>query len=183
MRKTITKKIEINEKASAKVDGAKVTVTGQKGTIERTFIMGTDVEIRQEGNTIIVECKNANKKGKNMTNTIAAHIRNMVEGAMNGFEYVLQICSTHFPITVSVDKGKNTLVIKNFLGENKDRIAKLTKGIDVEVKGDIITVKGADLEKTSQCAALIEKTTKIRDRDRRVFEDGIFIISKAGEKI
>jgi len=182
-RKTITKKIEIPEKATAKIEGSKITVSGPAGTIERTFITGEKIEVKQEGKSIIVECKNANRKEKNAANTMAAHIRNMAEGAINGFEYKLQICATHFPMTVTVDKGKGMLIIKNFLGENKDRITKLSKEIDVEVKGDIITVKSADIEKAAQCAATIEKTTKITDRDRRVFEDGIFIISKAGEKI
>jgi len=41
-----------------------------------------------------------------------------------------------------------------------------------------VTVSGSDLERVSQTAANIEKATVIRNFDPRVFQDGIYIISK-----
>ena len=51
--------------------------------------------------------------------------------------------------------------------------------VEVQNKVDVI-VSGADIEKVGQTAANIERSCKIRKRDRRVFQDGIYITSKAG---
>jgi large subunit ribosomal protein L6 len=42
---------------------------------------------------------------------------------------------------------------------------------------------GSDLEQVSQTAANIERATKIRGFDPRVFQDGIYITEKAGRPI
>ena len=44
-------------------------------------------------------------------------------------------------------------------------------------KNDVI-VKGIDKEKVGQTAANIERSCRIKNRDRRVFQDGIYITSK-----
>jgi len=92
----------------------------------------------------------------------------------------LKIANVHFPMAVSHDKAANELVVRNFLGEKKDRRIKLIQGVDVNVDGDSIELQGIDIEKTGQCAANIEKGTKVRNKDRRIFQDGIFIIEKPG---
>lgn len=180
-RKTIRKEIEIPAGVELKLGLSTVAMKGPAGSVERTFAIGKLIELKQENNKVIVECKKAAKKEKKVAHTVAAHIKNMVEGVVNGFEYKLQICSIHFPITVAIEK--NMLVIKNFLGETKNRSIKLPQNVDVEIKGDIITIKGANIESVAQCAASIELATRIKNRDRRVFEDGIFITMKAGEKL
>jgi large subunit ribosomal protein L6 len=44
-----------------------------------------------------------------------------------------------------------------------------------------VTVSGSDREKVGQTAANIEMACKIKKRDRRVFQDGIYIVSKGEE--
>jgi large subunit ribosomal protein L6 len=51
-------------------------------------------------------------------------------------------------------------------------------GVKVTVKDRDIIVEGADLEAVAQTAANIEKATKIKDKDRRIFVDGIYIYKK-----
>jgi large subunit ribosomal protein L6 len=48
----------------------------------------------------------------------------------------------------------------------------------VEAKGDNITVKGMDKEKVGQTVANIERATSVSRRDIRVFQDGIYRISR-----
>src|SRR2546426_878679 len=47
------------------------------------------------------------------------------------------------------------------------------------VEGDQVVLEGPDLEAVSQTAANIERATKIKGFDPRVFQDGIYIVAKA----
>ena len=102
----------------------------------------------------------------------------MIKGVTEEFEYKMKTVFSHFPIKTSIEE--NEFIIQNFLGERAPRKAKILDGVTVETKGDDITVKGIDKEKVGQTAANIEKTTIVRNRDIRVFQDGIYRISKGG---
>ncbi len=107
-------------------------------------------------------------------------MNNMVKGLEEGFTYKLQISNVHFPMNVSHDKGNNKLVVKNFLGEKIDRIIPLVEGVDIKIDNEIIEINGHDIEKTGRVATSIEKGTRVRNKDRRIYQDGIFIIEKPG---
>ena len=77
----------------------------------------------------------------------------------------------------------NTIVIKNFFGEKIPRKTNLPKDVQVKIQGDKISVTGPDVEKVGKTASLIEQTCRIANRDRRVFQDGIFFIEKNGKTI
>lgn len=128
-----------------------------------------------------MKTKRRQKKEKKIINTTASHIKNMIKGVQEGFEYKLKICISHFPISVEIEKGE--AIIKNFLGEKIPRKVKIPPNADVKVERDIITVSSSDKEAAGQAAANLERSTKIKNRDRRVFQDGLFIINKAGKKI
>ena len=72
--------------------------------------------------------------------------------------------------------------IKNFLGEKVPRSLKLKHGVTVNVDGSQIVVEGVDRELAGQVAADIEQATRRPGFDTRVFQDGIYIISKDGEE-
>jgi large subunit ribosomal protein L6 len=180
MKKDLSQIIEIPEGIEAEVEGAKVIIKGKEGVNEREFKIA-NLKLEKKGNQIIVGNKKSSKKEKRSMNSIAAHIRNMIKGVQGKFEYKLKICFSHFPITVEV-KG-NEALIKNFLGERTPRKAKIPRGAEVKVDKDIVTVISTDVETAGQAAANFETATRITNRDRRVFQDGIFITSKAGEEI
>jgi large subunit ribosomal protein L6 len=180
MKKSLSQKIEIPEGIEAQVEGSKVTVKGSKGTNEREFNLA-NLDFEKKGNEIIIGNEKSSKKEKRRMNTIAAHIRNMLKGTQEEFKYKLKVCFSHFPITVEV-KGDEAL-IKNFLGERTPRKVKIPAGAKVVVDKEIITVTSTSIETAGQAAANFENVTRIPNRDRRVFQDGIFITNKCGEEM
>ena len=180
MKRELIKKIEIPEEVEVSIVGDKVIAKKGDKMNEREFDFGK-MKIEKKGKEIILENKKASKNEKRNINTTAAHITNMIKGVQEKFEYKLKVCFSHFPITVEV-KGDEALV-KNFLGERYPRVVRIPKGANVEVDKEIITVSSSDKEIAGQAAANFENVTRIVNRDRRIFQDGIFITSKCGEEI
>jgi len=161
------------------VETKQITVRGPKGELSRKFYSPA-VKIISQEKMITFEIKNSTKREKMIMKTIKAHVKNMMHGVIHGFEYHLRVCSGHFPMTVSYDKGE--VIVKNFLGESIPRKTKIPNGIEVNIKGNEITVNGMDREVTGQAAAKIEAITRMTNKDRRRFQDGVFIVKKAGSK-
>ncbi|VVB83596.1 50S ribosomal protein L6 [uncultured archaeon] len=180
MKKELFKKIEIPEGIETKIDGARVIVEKDGKKNEREFDL-MNLALEKKGNEIIIGNKKSSKNEKKRINTIASHIQNMIKGVQEKFEYKLKICFSHFPITVEV-KG-NEAIIKNFLGERSPRKVKIPAGANVQIDKEIITIDASDKETAGQAAANFENVTRIVNRDRRIFQDGIFITSKCGEPI
>lgn len=175
MKTKIEETIKIPEGISVELKGNTIIIKKDEKVIERKINGNFNIKI--EENQIILSHEKATKKEKKQIKTMAAHIKNAIKGMEKNFVYKLQICYVHFPMNVSI-RG-NEVVIKNFLGEKKERIAKILPGVNVKIEGDVIIVESYDKEKAGQTAANIELATKIKNRDRRVFQDGIFIIEKA----
>ena len=167
--------VEIPDEVQVEVKGKVVTVKGPLGTLTRNF-SHAPVEIRLDGNKVIVEAYWPKKRERAMIGTVASHIKNMITGVTKGFTYKMKIVFTHFPIQVSVEGNK--VVIRNFLGERAPRIAKIVPGVKVEVTKEDVIVKGIDIEAVGQTAANIEQATKVKGKDIRVFLDGIHIYEK-----
>ncbi len=180
MHKEIYQKIEIPEGVEAEIDGTILKVKGPEGEIERDFNI-PHLDFKKEKNQIFIGHKRATKKEKKLINTIFAHIKNMIKGVQKKFEYELKICYSHFPITVELKDRE--ILIKNFLGEKEARKMKIPHGVDVEISKETVKVISADKELAGQIAANFEKLTKIRKKDIRVFQDGLYIVNKAGKEI
>ncbi len=148
---------------------------------ETKKIMNKLVKLNLEGNKMKVNIKNAGRREKREFGTVKSHLKNMIEGLMHGYEYELEICIVHFPMTVTFDKAKKEFIIKNLLGEKAPRIIGVGGDVEVEIKAPMIKIKSHDLEAAGQTAANLEKISKIRNRDRNKFQDGIFITKKPGK--
>jgi large subunit ribosomal protein L6 len=176
----VVEEVRIPEGVEVSVDGMKVVVKGPKGELVRDFSHARNVIIRldedEEGKKVVVEAFFANRRVKALVGTIAAHIANMITGVTKGYRYKLKIVFSHFPITVKVEGDK--VLIENFLGEKAPRVARIMPGVSVKVQRDDVIVEGIDIEAVGQTAANIELATKVQDKDRRVFIDGIYIYEK-----
>ena len=172
----VERRVEVPQGVTVRVEGMKVTVKGPKGEVRRDFSHVKGVIIRVEDNHVIVEAYMADSRAKALVGTLAAHIKNMITGVTKGFRYRLKIISTHFPISVKVEKSR--VVISNFLGEKAPRYATIMPGVTVKVQGQDIVVEGTDIEAVGQTAANIERATHISEFDRRKFMDGIYIYAR-----
>ncbi len=180
MKKDIYQKIEIPENVNVEIEDSVVSVKGPDGETSRKFNL-FNLDFKKEENKIIIGLKKASKKEKKIINTLTSHIKNMIKGVGKKFEYRLKICFNHFPISVEI-KGKEA-IIKNFLGEKIPRKVKIPEGAEVTLDKDIIIIKSTNKEIAGQAAANFETATKIRNRDRRIFQDGIWLIYSAGKDI
>ena len=180
MKKKLSKTIEIPEGIEVNVDGSALTIKGSEGENKRTFDT-INLIFEKKDNQIIIGSEKSTKREKKMMNTIAAHIKNMIEGVEKKFEYKLKVCFSHFPISVEIKE--NEAIIKNFLGEKIPRKVKIPEGVEVKIDKEIITITSLDKELAGQGAANFETATRIRMKDRRIFQDGIFITNKAGREM
>jgi len=174
----IEDRVEIPGGVEVVVEGKKVVVKGPKGEISRDFSHARGVMVLREGGEVVVRSYMGRSREKALVYTIASHIRNMFTGVTRGYRYYLKIIFTHFSIGVSVEKDR--VVITRFLGGQDVRVAKILPGVRVYVreKDRDIVVEGPDLEAVAQTAANIERAARVRDKDKRVFLDGIYIYRK-----
>jgi len=151
-----------------------VVLKSSKGTLERAF-KSYRLKITLNGNKMVVEGSPNNKKTYVLVETAVAHIRNMAEGLLFGYKTDLRVVYSHFPMSVALDK--DTVLVKNFLGEKFPRKSKIVGKTKVEIKGQEITVTGMNKDDVGQTAANLEKATKVRGKDIRRFQDGIYLIN------
>ena len=157
--------IKIPEGVTVQVEGTTVTAKGPKGEVTKTF--SPRVSIKKAEGGVEVSSKNHALEG-----TISSLINNMITGVTEGYSKNLKVLFAHFPISLEV-KGQQ-IMIKNFLGEKKPRKTKLVGNTKVEVKGQNVTISGPDKEAVGQTAANLMSAVKIREKDGRIFQDGIY---------
>ncbi len=175
IKETFEKIIELPEGITAEVKDNTVSIKGAGKEATRQ-LKANGISFKHENNSIVVIGKPASRKINAVVNTIASHLNNMVSGLENEYVYKMVIVYSHFPMNVAI-KGK-IIEIKNFVGEKKPRNAKIVEGATVTVKGKDVVVKSHSKEAAGQTAANLESATKVRGKDKRVYQDGIFIVKK-----
>lgn len=178
MEKTtqIKQEMKIPDGVSITIEGKTVHVKGQKGSISK-MLSHPKIVMAIQGTVVQFSCaQSPRRKEKALIGTFKAHIRNMIKGVSKGYECKMKTVFSHFPIKTSVEG--NHLLIQNFLGERFPRKAEILPGVKVEIKGENLILTSIDKEKVGQTAANIERATKVKNRDIRVFQDGIYIVSR-----
>ncbi len=131
----------------------KVTVKGPKGTLERE--LPTEMEIKVDGETIVVTRPNDLKRMKSLHGLTRTLINNMVVGVTNGYEKVLEVNGVGYRAA----KSGNKLTLSLGYSHPVEMID--PEGVETVVEGqNKILVKGIDKEKVGQYAA------EIRDKRR-----------------
>lgn len=172
----VEKRVALPAGFSAEISQSGVVVRGNGKEVSHR-LSAKGVTIKHEGNEFVVSGKPASKRMNALVSTVSSHLSNLVHGLQSAYVYRLVIVYSHFPMNVSVKGG--LVEIKNFVGEKNPRNARILPGVNVTVKGKDIVVKGHDKEATGQTAANIESATKVKGKDKRIYQDGIFIVEKA----
>ena len=178
----IIHKITLSDGVNASLsDDGLITITGEMGSVSREFIH-SKVSVNQSDDCITVSCDLPRRKEKAICGTWAAHLRNMNKGVSEGFTYKMKAVYSHFPMTMKVDYPNKKFIVNNYFGEKVPREASLPwpeNEVKVEVKNKTeVVIFGADKEKVGQTTANIERCCTVKKRDRRVFQDGIYLVEK-----
>jgi len=173
-------KYTIPSDVQVEVKGLEVSVKGKGREYSRVF-RAKHVEIKKDDGTITVLTNSPRKVDRADVGTIVGHIKNMIVGVEKGVTYKMKAVYAHFPMTIKV--AGTTLNVENFLGEKKVRSMKIVDGVTIQIKGPDVTLTGVNKERVGLCAAQIEQLCRVRGRDRRVFQDGIYIIEKDGKSL
>ncbi|MDR2698742.1 MAG: 50S ribosomal protein L6 [Candidatus Methanoplasma sp.] len=177
---TIAGKIEstiaIPGGVTVSMDGNTVKVKGPRGELSRNFAYPR-VSIAIGEGEVCVSSEYPRTKDKAMVGTFAAHVRNMIRGVTEGYVYTLKIVFSHFPMKVAVKD--NRVEINNYMGGHAPRFADIVGGCTVKIAGSDVTVEGNSIEACGQTAANIERATSRLGFDKRIFQDGIYIVHKS----
>jgi large subunit ribosomal protein L6 len=173
---TIKEEIKIPDGIQITIEGKTVHVKGQKGSMSK-ILSHPKIQLTVSGNVVQISCSQSpRRKEKALIGTFKAHVKNMMKGVSEGYECKLKTVFSHFPIKTSVEG--NHLIIQNFLGERFPRRAEILENVKVDIQGEHIILTAIDKEKVGQTAANIERATKVKNRDIRVFQDGIYIVKR-----
>jgi large subunit ribosomal protein L6 len=167
--------LEIPEAVTATMDHLELTVEGPEGSVTRR-LWYPDIDVSVDGDSVLIEAEAEDAKTNATVGTFEGHVRNMFHGVTEGWEYHMEAFYSHFPMQLSVEDGD--VVISNFLGERSPRRTPVRGDTQAEVDGDELVLSGPSIEDVGQTAANIEQLTRVKDKDTRVFQDGVYITAK-----
>lgn len=147
------KPIEIPKGVNVTIEGSRVVVEGPLGKLEREF--HPRMKIEKEGQMVRVLRQGEDKLDKSLHGLTRTLVANMVQGVSKGFEKALEVNGLGY----RVQKKGNNLLLN--LGFTHPVEIEPPAGINFEVEGQVIKVKGADKERVGQVAADIRKLRKV----------------------
>lgn len=152
-----------------------INVKGKEGQVSLPLVHPF-LKIERKENTLFIEADKDNKFQKAIAGTLAAQIKNTIKGVSDLYTAELELVYMHFPASLKLTGNK--IVIENFVGERKPREISILEGVKAEIKGNKIFLSGVDKYKVGQLAGTIESKIQVKNKDRRVFKDGVFITKK-----
>ena len=174
----IEKIVEIPDGVKAEIDGSLITVTGPKGQVKTDFFAGR-VKVSADAGNIVLSTSRNTKKERQIIGTFTALFSNAVKGVIEGHKYRMKVCSGHFPMNVKVQGTEFS--VKNFVGEKTPRTIVLPKNVTVKISGNDVELESPDKQLVGTVAGSIEKLTRRTNFDRRIFQDGIILVTEKNE--
>jgi large subunit ribosomal protein L6 len=162
--------------------GGILTVTGPKGTLNKTFrdditITITDPAVDGASKTINLNIKRNDKFSKSLWGTYASHIKNMIEGVEKPYQKKLILEGVGFKSEV---KGKE---IHFALGFSHPVIVPIPEGITATAEKNNITITGIDKELVGNFTAAIRALKKPEPyKGKGMRYEGEVIRRKQGKK-
>ncbi len=167
--------VDIPEGVTVTVNKHMVSFVGPLGKTHKSF-RSIPIDVKVNEGKIILSAIEKKKKDYAILHTARSIIRNICEGLVTGYTIKMKVVFSHFPITVKVE-GKNIL-IENFQGERAPRITHIVGNTKVIPKGEDVILTGEVWTDITQTAANIELKSKVKNKDHRVFLDGIYVFEK-----
>ncbi|QDI88171.1 50S ribosomal protein L6 [Candidatus Nitrosopumilus sp. SW] len=152
-----------------------LTFEGPLGKTHKNF-RNIPVQIEIVDDKVNLKTIGEKKRDYAILHTARSIIRNICEGLVEGYTIKMKVVFAHFPITVKVE-GKKVL-IENYQGERAPRTTHIMGNTKVIPKGEDVILTGEVWTDITQTAANIELKTKVKNKDHRVFLDGIYVYEK-----
>lgn len=171
--------LEIPEGIEVKVtEDHHITVKGPNGTITKDFSHMRGIKMIVEG--YLIKFSTYFPKGETVALTKTAYnlVKNLITGVQNNYKYYCKICYSHFPFNAEIKPKQHEIHFVNFLGERAPRVTKYLENVKVEISGDDVILMGPDKETLGQTAANMKRSCRIRKKDPRVFQDGVYLYKK-----
>ncbi|WP_457558091.1 50S ribosomal protein L6 [Candidatus Harpocratesius sp.] len=175
----VDEEVKIPDDISINLKDKILTLEGKKGKITKDFSHAKKIDLTLIDKNIYLHVDFPRKNDIAKMYTIKNIIGNMIKGVQLGYEYRMKIVYSHFPITVEPPKGNsNEILIRNFIGERAPRITKKIGEVKIKANKEEVIVSGVSKEHVGQTCANIQKLCKIREKDKRVFQDGVYVYKK-----
>lgn len=166
------------------LDGVKVafangtfSTEGPKGKLEYGIRPEIDIEVSDDGKTVIVKRKNDNRDSRAYHGLTRALINNMIFGVKEGYEKKLEVVGVGYVVSI---QGKQLAMRVGFANEIKKEIP-----ADLEVTcpdQTHIVVKGCDKQRVGQFAAEVRAVRKPEPyKGKGVRYDGEHVKLKPGK--
>ena len=163
----LSESVKLPEGVKAQLEGSSLVLSGKAGKVVRSFDP-RKIKLEAKGNEVVIQSTSVG-----MLNTYRTHVTNMAKGAGEGYSVLMKTVHSHFPMSFEV-KGRE-LLVKNFLGEKKPRHVPIAGEVKVEAKGQEVRITGASKDDVGQTVANVKTALRIRKRDSRVFQDGLYV--------
>jgi len=132
---------------SANIDGNIVSITGPKGTLKFEYPKG--IEVKQEGNTLVVSCNDQEKDA--FYGTTRAILHNMALGVVTPWKKELELQGVGYTVRM---EGNNVCLSVGFSHEVK---VPVPQGIQCQVGKTDITIESIDKQLVGNFAAKLRK--------------------------
>ena len=177
-----TKQVENHEVTIPVPDVVKVSIShkilhvqGPLGKTRKNF-KKIPVDLQVGGKNIVIKSLGLRKRDYAIFKTAESLVNTLIKGIQTGYTFKMKIVYAHFPITVKVKDG--CIHVDNFQGERAARVSKIFGDTKVIPKGDDVLITGSVLTDVSQTAGALQQNTKVKNKDHRVFLDGLYLFEK-----